>query len=201
MTGRSPGYATMRTGDVEVPRHLRYFCNLSPDAVAGSDRLRAMEQTDVVLLEPNTTLDVFFGPYVLHRSNILTGFLDTLSAASDELREAAVVVGHPEGRVLGVQQLPCGGHDRLQHVADLEVPAHGEEGGTHRGEPRRGQGAGGHGLTVPAGRPGRIGLGTGTGPGRRTSVPRRTITARPGRRGGSGRPQTADALCRGAHER
>lgn len=70
-------------------------------------------------------------------------------AVDHELGEAAVVVRHAEGRVLGVEQLAGGGDDRLQDVAHFEVPAHGEQRGTHRGEARRW--AMTHGITVPAG--------------------------------------------------
>src|SRR5688572_8042790 len=52
-------------GDVEIPAHLRYFCNFSEDTKPGSASLKLLEQADVVLLEPNTTLDIFFGPYAL----------------------------------------------------------------------------------------------------------------------------------------
>ena len=49
-------------------------------------------------------------------------------AVDHELGEAAVVVGHAEGRVLGVEQVAGGGGDAAQHLADLQVPAHREQG-------------------------------------------------------------------------
>lgn len=69
-------------------------------------------------------------------------------AVDDELGEAAVIVGHAQGGVLGVQQFAGRGDDRLQDVAHFEMPAHGEQRGTHRCEARRWAMA--HGLTVPA---------------------------------------------------
>ncbi len=86
-------------------------------------------------------------------------------AVDHELGEAAVVVGHAEGGVLGVEQFAGGGDDRLEHVAHLQVPAHGEDRAAHGGDP----GARpvsrpvsvsrsvGHGFTVPAGGDSRIG--------------------------------------------
>ncbi len=76
-------------------------------------------------------------------------------AVHHELGEAAVVVGHAQGGVLGVQQLAGGGDDRLEDVAHLQMPAHRQDRGAHRGDPR--SRSVGHGLTVPAGRPARIG--------------------------------------------
>lgn len=70
-------------------------------------------------------------------------------AVDHELGEAAVVVRNAEGRVLGVEQFTGGGDDRLEDVSYFEVPAHGEQRGTHRGEGRRW--AMTHGITVPAG--------------------------------------------------
>jgi hypothetical protein len=75
-------------GDVEVPEHLRYYCNLPTNCKAGSESLQLLEQADVVLLEPNTTFEMFLGPYALHRSQILTGFLNDVSDISEELRAA-----------------------------------------------------------------------------------------------------------------
>ncbi|MFD0428689.1 hypothetical protein ACFQ60_14480 [Streptomyces zhihengii] len=76
--------------------------------------------------------------------------LGVADAVDDELGEAAVVVGHAERRVLGVEQAAGRGDDRLEHVAHLEMPAHREDGGAHLGE--AGARSVTHGLTVPAGR-------------------------------------------------
>ena len=70
-------------------------------------------------------------------------------AVDDELGEAAVVVGDAERRVLGVEQFAGRGDDRLEDVAHLQVPAHGQQRGAHRGE--AGPGTLTHDLTVPAG--------------------------------------------------
>ena len=58
-------------------------------------------------------------------------------AVDHELGEAAVVVGHAERGVLGVEQLAGRGDDRLEDVAHLQVPAHGQQRGADRGEARR----------------------------------------------------------------
>ncbi len=71
-------------------------------------------------------------------------------AVDHELGEAAVVVRHAERGVLRVEQLTGRGDDRLEDVAHLEMPAHGQQRGTHRGE--AGPGTVAHVLTVPAGR-------------------------------------------------
>lgn len=70
-------------------------------------------------------------------------------AVDDELGEPTVVVGDAEGGVPRVEQFAGGGDDRLEDVAHLQVPAHGQQRGTHRGE--AGPGALTHALTVPAG--------------------------------------------------
>lgn len=69
-------------------------------------------------------------------------------AVHDELGEAAVVVRDTQGGVFGVQELARGGDDRLEDVAHLQVPAHGEQRGADRGE--AGRWAMAHALTVPA---------------------------------------------------
>ncbi len=114
-------------------------------------------------LEPGVLTDVretFGAGPVEHRGEdaVLAGQradglpLFVADAVDHELGEASVVVGDAEGRVLGVEQLTGGRDDRLEDVAHVEVPAHGEQCGTHRGEARRRAVA--HGITVPAG-PGR----------------------------------------------
>lgn len=75
--------------------------------------------------------------------------LGVTDAVHHELGEAAVIVGHAERGVLRVEQFARGGDDRLEDVAHLQVPAHGQQRGTHRGE--AGPGALTHALTVPAG--------------------------------------------------
>ncbi len=70
-------------------------------------------------------------------------------AVDHELGEAAVIVRHAERGVLRVEQLAGRGDDRLEDVAHLEMPAHGQQRGTHRGE--AGPGTVTHVLTVPAG--------------------------------------------------
>lgn len=75
-------------GEVEIPQWLRFYCNLPEDVGAGADRLRNFERADIVLLEPNTTINIFFGPYALHRSNVSAGITDKVGTVSDELRQA-----------------------------------------------------------------------------------------------------------------
>jgi len=75
-------------GAIEIPEALRYYCNLPKTLSAGTPALRNIEKADLVLLEPNTTLDVFFDNYALHRSQLLTGFLDNLQAAGGEVHRA-----------------------------------------------------------------------------------------------------------------
>ena len=77
-------------------------------------------------------------------------------AVDDELGEAAVVVGDAQRRVLGVEQLAGRGDDRLQDVAHLEMPAHGEQRGltAARPAPARPPDPLVMGLTVPAPRQG-----------------------------------------------
>ncbi len=91
--------------------------------------------------------------------------LGVADAVDDELGEAPVVVGDTQGRVLGVEQLAGGGDDRLQDVAHLQVPAHGQQRGAHRGQARRGSGT--HDLTVPGGTDSGDRSGGGCGPGPR----------------------------------
>lgn len=74
------------------------------------------------------------------------GVADTVD---HELGEAAVVVGDAEGGVLRVEQLAGRGDDRLEDVAHLQMPAHGQQRGTHRRE--AGPWTLTHVLTVPAG--------------------------------------------------
>ncbi|MGX1245557.1 hypothetical protein RKD46_006661 [Streptomyces pseudovenezuelae] len=75
--------------------------------------------------------------------------LGVADAVDHELGEAAVVVGDTEGGVLRVEQLAGRGDDRLEDVAHLQVPAHGQQRGAHRGE--AGPGALTHALSVRAG--------------------------------------------------
>ncbi len=75
--------------------------------------------------------------------------LGVADAVDHELGEAAVVVGDAEGGVLRVEQLAGRGDDRLEDVAHFEVPAHGQQRGTHRRE--AGPWTLTHVLTVPAG--------------------------------------------------
>lgn len=82
-------------------------------------------------------------------------------AVDDELGEAPVVVGDAERGVLRVEQVAGGGHDRLEDVAYLQVPAHRQQRGADRGE--AGSWAVTHAFTVPAGVTLRIGPLVGAG--------------------------------------
>lgn len=75
-------------GDIDIPPKLRFFCNLPEEAEPGVGKLRLLEVADLVLLEPNTTFDVFLGPYALHRAWVLEGLLNKLRNHSLELDKA-----------------------------------------------------------------------------------------------------------------
>lgn len=95
--------------------------------------------------------------------------LGVADAVHDELGEASVVVRDAEGRVPGVEQFTGGGDDRLEDVAHLQMPAHGQQRGAHRGETGRGTWV--HALTVPAWRRQASGGGTTRAGGRaRTDI-------------------------------
>lgn len=74
--------------EVEVPRWLRYFCNLPTDIAPHVELLQPFEQADLVLLEPNTTIDIFYGPYALHRSNVLSAICDKVRDVGPEIHQA-----------------------------------------------------------------------------------------------------------------
>lgn len=75
-------------GEIEVPQFLRYYCYLPETLPAGAPEMRKIEEADIVLIEPNTTLDIFFGPYALHRSAILIAILNKLKDVNSDANAA-----------------------------------------------------------------------------------------------------------------
>jgi len=123
-------------GEVEIPQWLRYYCNLPTDVEPGANLLRQLERADLVLLEPNTTIDIFFGPYALHRGNVLSA-LSKVRDVSPELLQAASAWWHqgvaPRNRqaqrqaALTIIPALAGRVDDESAVRKLLLECHGEE--------------------------------------------------------------------------
>ncbi|MGX1253619.1 hypothetical protein RKD48_006130 [Streptomyces ambofaciens] len=158
------GFRTALVGQEQGPEHLvavadRQAQEVDQVGMGGGPAAEAGVLADVAQTLGGGLLEHGGEDAVLARQGADGLPLLVADAVDHELGEAAVVVGDAEGGVLRVEQLAGRGDDRLEDVAYLEVPAHGQQRGTHRGE--AGPGAVTHVLTVPAGGAGGIGPVTG----------------------------------------
>ncbi|CAM5464849.1 hypothetical protein SVIOM342S_05044 [Streptomyces violaceorubidus] len=158
------GFLAVLVGEEQRPEHLvavadRQAQEVDQVGMGGGPATEAGVLADVAQAFGGGLLEHRGEDAVLARQRADGLPLLVADAVDHELGEAAVVVGDAEGGVLRVEQLAGGGDDRLEDVAHLQVPAHGQQRGTHRGE--AGPWAVTHVLTVPAGGAGGIGPVTG----------------------------------------
>jgi hypothetical protein len=74
--------------EFELPKSLYYYCALLQEVDPTAGKLRSVEDADVALLEPNSPICTYFGPYALNRGKLLP-FLDVLSQSGADARRAA----------------------------------------------------------------------------------------------------------------
>jgi hypothetical protein len=99
--------------ELELPKHLYYYCAYLKGTDPSGGKLRSVEDADLALLEPNSPICTYFGPYALNRGKLLP-ILEKLSEVSPEAKQAA-----NSWWIQGL--LGCNEH-RLKEAADFLIP-------------------------------------------------------------------------------